>query len=134
MHLHEQHHAAPSIMSMCSFYPLYPPAPGVMLDTTRAAQLAMHSRPDILLLPSDLAPWLKVTPASCSVLPPTSASMDKQDTAVLSINPGRAVKGSSGGTHALVEVRPANSESGPSTPAAMGQGIAAQARAEVRRL
>ena len=102
-----------------------------MLDTSRAAQLTMHTRPDVLLLPSDLAAWLKVTPGSCSVLPPASASPDPNEESVLSINPGRAVKGSSGGTHAIIQVMPAGGAAGSSMA---GQGVAARAHAEVRRL
>ena len=84
----------------------------------------MHTRPDVLLLPSDLAAWLKATPASCSVLPPHSAAMAASEPKVLSINPGRAVKGSSNGTFALVSVGSdcSNVE------------VAAHARAEIRRL
>lgn len=44
-----------------SFYPLYPPAIGVPLDFSLAQDaLRILSFPDILLLPSDLAPFIKV--------------------------------------------------------------------------
>lgn len=40
-----------------SYYPLYPPAAGVPLDFSLAKEaLEILSAPDVLLLPSDLAP------------------------------------------------------------------------------
>ena len=92
----------------------------------------MHTQPDVLLLPSDLAAWLKVTPASCKVLPPQSTVMSASEPKILSINPGRAVKGASGGTYALVSVAPADSVS--SKDAGSIQNVAARSCAEVRRL
>jgi len=47
-----------------SFYPLYPAAPGACLDTTSDAALAIDPLPDLLLLPSDLAPFAKAVPAT----------------------------------------------------------------------
>jgi hypothetical protein len=45
----------------CSYYPLYPPASGVPLDFSLANEaLEISSTPDVLLLPSDLAPFVKV--------------------------------------------------------------------------
>jgi len=45
----------------CSYYPLYPPAAGVPLDFSLAKEaLEISSTPDVLLLPSDLAPFVKV--------------------------------------------------------------------------
>jgi DNA polymerase alpha subunit B len=43
-----------------SFFPLYPPPQGALLDATRAAGLDMPHAPHLLLLPSDLAPFAKV--------------------------------------------------------------------------
>ncbi len=48
--------------TLCSFYPLYPPAPGACLDTSLNAALAMPVTPDVLLLPSNLAPFAKLVP------------------------------------------------------------------------
>jgi DNA polymerase alpha subunit B len=45
----------------CSYYPLYPPAAGVPLDFSLAKEaLEISSAPDVLLLTSDLAPFVKV--------------------------------------------------------------------------
>ena len=45
----------------CSYYPLYPPAAGVPLDFSLAKEaLEISLTPDVLLLPSDLAPFVKV--------------------------------------------------------------------------
>ncbi len=43
-----------------SFYPLYPPQLGTCLDTSESSQLQLRCSPDLLLLPSDLAPFAKV--------------------------------------------------------------------------
>ena len=44
-----------------SYYPLYPPAAGVPMDFSLAKEaLEIPSAPDVLLLPSDLAPSVKV--------------------------------------------------------------------------
>eukprot|EP00898_Chlorokybus_atmophyticus_P004991 jgi/Chlat1/5493/Chrsp36S09008 len=47
-------------ISQRSYYPLYPPALGTVLDTSRhMTDIAMPILPDILVLPSDLAPFVK---------------------------------------------------------------------------
>lgn len=43
----------------CRFYPLYPPPPGTCLDLTGDAALQLQRLPDLVLLPSDLAPFAK---------------------------------------------------------------------------
>lgn len=45
----------------CSMYPLYPPHPSACLDTTADYALRLEQLPHLLLLPSDLAPFAKVT-------------------------------------------------------------------------
>eukprot|EP00873_Tetraselmis_striata_P017967 jgi/Tetstr1/438231/TSEL_002883.t1 len=76
-----------------SFYPLYPPAPGVNLDASLASEhLAMPSRLDILLAPSDLGPCAKaVRPAGGQA-------------AAVVVNPGRLAKGAGGGSFAHLHV------------------------------
>jgi len=76
-----------------SFYPLYPPAPGVNLDASLASEhLAMPSRLDILLAPSDLGPCAKaVRPAGGQA-------------AAVVVNPGRLSKGAGGGSFAHLHV------------------------------
>ena len=49
-----------------SFYPLYPPAEGIPLDLSLAPEaLEVSTIPDVLILPSDLASFVKV------LLPPS---------------------------------------------------------------
>lgn len=48
----------------CSFYPLYPPALGTFLDSSLGDALKMGITSDVLLLPSDLAPFAKLLPAT----------------------------------------------------------------------
>lgn len=44
-----------------SFYPLYPPAEGIPIDFSLAPEaLQMSTVPDILILPSDLAHFVRV--------------------------------------------------------------------------
>jgi hypothetical protein len=46
-------------LNPCRFYPLYPPPLGTCLDLTGDAALQLQQLPDLLLLPSDLAPFAK---------------------------------------------------------------------------
>ena len=47
----------------CSYYPLFPPPPGALLDTSLGAQaLTMGVTPDVLIVPSDLAAFAKMLP------------------------------------------------------------------------
>ena len=115
---------ASHLVGQRSFFPLYPPPPGAMLDAKRAAAgLALPSAPHLLLLPSDLAPFAKVLPGGPAVseAPPQAteggdATMEDAapaapapaaadaDAATVCINPGRLAKGSLGGTFAHVHV------------------------------
>lgn len=124
-----------------SFYPLFPAAPGACLDTTNDAALAMEALPDLLLLPSDLAPFAKAVPAS-GPYPESSAAAAAAAAAagangaaaapeaacrsVLAVNPGRLAKGSSGGTYAVLTLPPG--------AAGAPGGLAANARVEIVRV
>ena len=66
-----------------SYFPLFPPPPGSMLDTSKAAGLDMPATPDLLLLPSDMAPFAKLAAAGA-------------EGRVVCINPGRLTKGATG--------------------------------------
>lgn len=46
------------------FYPLYPAPPGTCLDLTSDTALELQQLPDLLLLPSDLAPFAKLVAAT----------------------------------------------------------------------
>ncbi|VAI79658.1 unnamed protein product [Triticum turgidum subsp. durum] len=72
------------------YYPLYPPAAGVPMDFSLAKEaLEIPSAPDVLLLPSDLAPSVKVL----------SVNEDTEEhKRFICVNPGRLSKGIGGGT------------------------------------
>ncbi|CAL4911022.1 unnamed protein product [Urochloa decumbens] len=81
---------ATHILKQQSYYPLYPPAAGVPLDFSLAKEaLEISSVPDVLLLPSDLAPFVKV-------LSLREGSDDQKK--FICMNPGRLSKGIGGGT------------------------------------
>lgn len=135
---------AGALLEQGCFYPLYPPARGTMLDarlalgesgdappstsSSAAARqpypgLAMPFAPDVLLLPSDLAPFARVAAAeappalrvdeggelvvasassssssSSALLPPPQPGVE-----AVAVNPGRAVTaGGGGGTAAVI--------------------------------
>ncbi|KAI0492783.1 hypothetical protein KFK09_027059 [Dendrobium nobile] len=80
MHLLNQH----------SFYPLYPPSTSVPLDLSLAPEaMEIPCTPDVLLLPSDLAPFIKVL---------NYESSGEETVSCMCINPGRLAKGIGGGT------------------------------------
>ena len=79
--------------SVCSYYPLFPPAIGMMLDTTLAQRLQLPATLDVLVLPSDLNSFAKLATAGAA-----------QTGSTVCVNPGRLTKGSSGGTFAYLQV------------------------------
>ena len=98
-----------------SYFPLYPPAPGSMLDASLGLELDLPCTPDVLILPSDLAPFAKLVAAD---KPARSGNADTSGTAnpsaaaaerlvmgnVVCVNPGRLAKDKSGGTFARLQV------------------------------
>ncbi|OMO81428.1 DNA polymerase alpha/epsilon, subunit B [Corchorus olitorius] len=86
---------ATHILNQRNFYPLYPPAEGVPLDSSLAPEaLQIASVPDLLILPSDIKYFVKVLS-----LPGTTEGEEKTKKCVC-INPGRLAKGEGGGTFA----------------------------------
>ncbi|KAL3812165.1 hypothetical protein ACHAXA_000934 [Cyclostephanos tholiformis] len=77
-----------------SYYPLFPPAPGVPLDMTKSREWEIPIRPDVLIVPSRLAPFAK---------PVSYGNISNGMTLV--VNPGELTKGSSGGTYARIGIR-----------------------------
>lgn len=78
------------ILNQRSFYPLYPPAEGIPLDSSLAPEaLHISSIPDILILPSDLAHFVRVI------------SLRKisggEEVKCVCVNPGRLARGEGGG-------------------------------------
>lgn len=80
------------ILRQHSFYPLYPPSESVPLDYSLAPEaLQISSIPDILVLPSDLAPFVKVLSLDGMV-------EGEEQVQCMCVNPGRLAKGMGGGT------------------------------------
>lgn len=50
---------AAQLLDQRSFYPVFPPSEGLPLDLAQQAHVAMPLKPDVLLLPSRLAPFVK---------------------------------------------------------------------------
>ncbi|KAA6421903.1 MAG: DNA polymerase alpha subunit B [Trebouxia sp. A1-2] len=65
---------AAHLLGQQSYYPLYPPASGSLLDCSQASNLQLPVTPDILLLPSDLNPFAKLVPVRAP--PPQGADTD----------------------------------------------------------
>ncbi|GAB2214350.1 hypothetical protein Droror1_Dr00018693 [Drosera rotundifolia] len=83
---------ATHIINQHSFYPLYPPAEGVPMDFSIAPEaLDIMSVPNILILPSDLSPFIKVLSAKGN-------DELKQQINCICVNPGRLSKGVGSGT------------------------------------
>ncbi len=78
------------------YFPLFPPPADVPLDCSRAgAALAMPASPDLLVLPSDLAPFAKLCPVHELGGSGGEAAAAAGGSTVC-INPGRLTKGASG--------------------------------------
>ncbi|KAL9269576.1 DNA polymerase alpha subunit B-like protein [Drosera capensis] len=78
---------ATCIINQHSFYPLYPPAEGVPMDFSIAPEaLDIMSVPNILILPSDLSPFIKALSAKGN-------DKLKQQINCICVNPGRLSKG-----------------------------------------
>ena len=100
------------VINGCSYYPVYPPAPGAMLDSSLASRLQMPCTPDIMLVPSDLNPFAKLA----SVQKPTPIASEQTAAGqnstsighIVCINPGRLTKGTAGGTFAHVQIAPSH--------------------------
>lgn len=89
---------ATHIISQRSFYPLYPPAESVPLDFSIAPEaLYIPSIPQMLILPSDLAPFVKVLSIN--------AGESKELSKCICVNPGRLTKGIGGGTFVELNYR-----------------------------
>jgi DNA polymerase alpha subunit B len=72
-----------------NYYPLFPPHASVNVDYKFMDRMQMPVKPDLLVLPSKLAPFARVVAESTVV-----------------VNPGHLVRGTTGGTFAMVEIHP----------------------------
>jgi DNA polymerase alpha subunit B len=96
------------ILSQRSFYPLFPAASGLPLDLSATPEaLHMLSLPNIIILPSDLAPFVKVLQVGDDhkqtepeLLQNDSNGDHAKQSKCVCINPGRLAKGTNGGTFA----------------------------------
>ena len=131
----------------CSYYPLYPPAPGSLLDTSLADHLQLPLTPDILLLPSDLNPFAKLLSLPKAFPDGANPSMRQPSTTVseatgqvVCINPGRLAKGAGGGTFATIQIgtsqegRAAALGQPPATNGKLAHNIHARCRVTVTRV
>jgi len=98
---------AAHIVQQKNFYPMYPPSSNVALDVSNPDALDLISVPEILITPSDLAPFAKSTKVTnsavnleCEESPVTQVSARE----VVCINPGRITKGATAGTFAHVYI------------------------------
>jgi hypothetical protein len=108
---------AAHLPAQASFFPMFPPPLGTPLDCSRAATaLRMSCVPDMLLLPSDLAPFAKLCPlhqldeaaaaaaravlaarpSDPAELAAAVAALQSAQASVVCVNPGRLTKGATG--------------------------------------
>ena len=117
---------ATHIVAQRTSYPLFPTpkfaATTLPLDLSLAeAHATLDQVPDVLLLPSDLAPFAKAVDASAVLpvgvagapLPPPTG----EGVPFVAVNPGRVARGTGGGSYARLTVAPA-SGSGEAAPLA----------------
>ncbi|XP_031125202.1 DNA polymerase alpha subunit B [Ipomoea triloba] len=78
------------VLNQHSFYPLYPPAESIPLDFSLAPEtLQISLIPDILILPSDLAHFVRVLSVK--------GKSEGEDVKCICVNPGRLARGEGGG-------------------------------------
>ncbi|GMH43711.1 hypothetical protein BSKO_11633 [Bryopsis sp. KO-2023] len=93
------------VLGQGSFYPLYPPPLGTCLDTSHSHCLDFANTPDVVFIPSDLAPSAKIVS-----LPTPKTGVDGalsirlSERTAICVNPGRLAKGQGGGTYASVVI------------------------------
>ena len=132
---------ASHLLGQRHLYPLFPAHASACLDTSRDALLRLpagggggkggaSARPDLLLLPSDLAPFARrvppTGPGGCGGVRP--GAVPNPDDDVLCVNPGRLAKGAGGGTYARIVVVGGGGGAASSLP------LADRARVEIVRV
>lgn len=79
-----------------------------MLDSSLASSLRMPCTPDIMLVPSDLNPFAKLTSVQTLTAIASDQTASRQGTVslgqVVCVNPGRLTKGAAGGTFARLQI------------------------------
>jgi DNA polymerase alpha subunit B len=97
------------VVQQQSFYPMYPSSASVPLDVTKPDAFEDVGVPEILLTPSDLAPFAKQ-----ATLSDQRVDLDDENDpvktvssrTVICVNPGRVTKGATAGTFAHIYVNP----------------------------
>jgi DNA polymerase alpha subunit B len=120
------------VLAQRSYFPMFPPPATVPLDTARAYGLELPCTPHVLVTPSDLAPFAKVTAVAQPTLeaPQEAEGGEKMEVEpaapinVVAINPGRLTKGTTAGTFAHLWV----------PEGAAGEGLHAACRVEIKKL
>ena len=120
---------AAHVIQQQSYYPMFPTSANVCLDVTHPESFDLIGLPEILLTPSDLAPFAKQATINDLRVNLDDEASPVRVTAshnVVCINPGRATKGATAGTFAHVYVNGASSS--------IAQGIEGRCKVEVKRI
>eukprot|EP00887_Chlorella_sp_A99_P006184 scaffold3.g6184.t1 len=127
---------AAHLLAQRSYFPMFPPPPGACLDASKAAALDMPCTPDLLVVPSSLAPFARLVPVAVGGL----ADPPQPDGDIVVVNPGRLARGSTGGTFAHVYIAPhkeaAEVAAGapPATNAPVPHRVGERCRVEIRKI
>ena len=106
---------AAHVVQQQSYYPMFPTSANVCLDVTHPESFDMIGLPEIVLTPSDLAPFAKCTTINDLRVDLEDESNPVKTTGshnVVCVNPGRATKGATGGTFAHIYVNGTNGMTG----------------------
>ena len=76
------------VIDQRSFYPLFPPRAGTQLELSKLGKLALPVTPDLMLFPSNVAPFAREVDG------------------VLCVNPGKLTKAQQGGTYSKITIFP----------------------------
>ncbi|KAL4552225.1 hypothetical protein Ndes2526B_g06451 [Nannochloris sp. 'desiccata'] len=134
---------ASHIINQRTYFPMFPPPAHIPMDTSRGYGLELPCTPNVLIAPSDLAPFAKVVAVSYPALvaaaennnngTPENGSADAtiaeiaaSNSKVICINPGRVTKGTTAGT--FVHMWVAGQEE------SCGNGVESRCRVEVKKL
>lgn len=128
------------IINQRTYFPMFPPPARIPMDTSRGYGLELTCTPNVLIAPSDLAPFAKVVAIPYPSLVAaaennnngipengsTLAEVAAPNSNVICINPGRVTKGTTAGTFVHMWVAE-QEESG-------GKGVESRSRVEVKKL
>ncbi len=120
---------AAHVVQQQSYYPMFPTSANVCLDVTRPESFDMVGLPEIVLTPSDLAPFAKQATVNDLRVNLDDEANPVKTTAshnIVCVNPGRATKGATAGTFAHVYV---NAASG-----SIAQGIEGRCKVEIKKI